>query len=94
VGLGDLARRAGVPVYQTQAGSMACMFFTDGPVRNWDDAAKSDTARYAKFFRGMLERGVYLAPSQFEAGFISVAHTTADIDQTVKAAAKVLRVIA
>jgi len=58
------------------------------------DAMKSDRAHFAKYFHGMLDAGIYLAPSQFEAGFISVAHTTADIDQTVKAAAKVLRVIA
>ena len=61
-------------------------FFTRGPVVDWATAKQSDTARYAKFFHAMLERGVYLAPSQFEAAFLSTAHTPADIAKTVKAA--------
>jgi glutamate-1-semialdehyde 2,1-aminomutase len=88
-GLGALAEEAEVPVYRTQAGSMACMFFQDGPVRNYGEATASDTARYAKFFWGMLERGVYLAPSQFEAMFISTAHGSSELDQTLTAAAEV-----
>jgi glutamate-1-semialdehyde 2,1-aminomutase len=93
-GLKDAAKAAGIPVTFNRCGSMFCAYFTGGPVHNLADAMKSDRARFARYFHGMLDAGVYLAPSQFEAGFISVAHTAADIDQTVKAAAKVLRVIA
>ncbi len=85
-GLGTIAKEAGIPVYQTQAGSMACLFFHDGPIADYAEATTSDTARYAKFFWGMLERGVYLAPSQFEAAFMSAAHSDADIDRTLDAA--------
>ena len=70
---------------------MICGYFTDQPVLNLADAMHSDRARFAKFFHGLLAEGVYLAPSQFEAGFLSTAHTPADIDRTVEAAAKVLR---
>jgi glutamate-1-semialdehyde 2,1-aminomutase len=70
---------------------MFCAYFTSGPVHNLADAMKSNRAQFAKFFHGMLDAGVYLAPSQFEAGFISTAHTVADIDRTVKAAAEILR---
>lgn len=66
-------------------------FFTEGPVFNFEDAKKSDTAKFARFHRGMLEEGVYLAPSQFEAGFTSLAHTSGDIEKTVEAAKKVLQ---
>ena len=85
-GLGEIAREAGIPVYQTQAGSMGCLFFNDGPVRNYTDATASDTDRFAKYFHAMLDRGVYLAPSQFEAGFTSTAHTPEIIDRTLEAA--------
>lgn len=85
-GLGDIARATGVPVFQTRAGSMGCLFFQEGPVRSYDDAKKSDTARYAKFFWAMLDRGVYFAPSQFEACFMSAAHGDRHIDQTLDAA--------
>ena len=85
-GVGAAAKHAGIPVYQTQLGSMACLFFHDGPVRNYTEALKSDTARYGKFFWGMLERGCYFAPAQFEAFFLSNAHSTADLDQTIAAA--------
>ena len=87
----DAAKSAGVPVTFNRCGSMFCAFFTSEPVWNLADAMKSDRARFAKFFHGMLDKGVYLAPSQFEAGFISTAHTLADIEKTVTAAAKVLR---
>jgi glutamate-1-semialdehyde 2,1-aminomutase len=70
---------------------MFCGYFTGGPVWNLADAMKSDRERFKKFFHGMLADGIYLAPSQFEAGFISTAHTAADIGRTVKSAAKVLR---
>lgn len=72
-------------------GSMFCLFFTEGPVRNLDDAKKSDTAAFAKFFHHCLERGVYFAPSQFETGFISTAHTEADLARTAEIAAEALR---
>jgi glutamate-1-semialdehyde 2,1-aminomutase len=74
-----------------RCGSMFCAFFTSEPVWNLAGAMKSDRARFAKFFHGMLAEGIYLAPSQFEAGFVSTAHTLEDIDRTVKAAAKILR---
>jgi len=66
------------------------MFFTVGPVRNYDDAKKSDLAKFSRFHRGMLERGIYLASSQFEAGFTSLAHTDEDIDRTLEAAREVM----
>ncbi len=72
-------------------GSMFCLFFTEGPVRNLDDAKKSDTAAFAKFFHHCLERGVYFAPSQFETGFISTAHTEDDLARTAEVAAEALR---
>jgi glutamate-1-semialdehyde 2,1-aminomutase len=65
---------------------MFTFFFTDRPVTNWDSAKTSDAARFGAFFRGMLQQGVYLAPSQFEAAFLSAAHTEEDIDRTIAAA--------
>ena len=70
---------------------MFCGYFTSEPVHNLDDAMKSDRERFKKYFHGMLEAGVYLAPSQFEAGFISTAHSAVDIDNTVKAATAVMK---
>ncbi len=90
-GLGAIAREAGVPVCQTQVGSMACMFFHDGPIANYAEAAQSDAQRYARFFHAMLERGVYLAPSQFEAAFMSNAHTEVELDRTLTAAREAFR---
>jgi glutamate-1-semialdehyde 2,1-aminomutase len=89
--LNEAAKSARVPVTFNRCGSMFCAYFTRGPVRSLSDAMKSDRDRFKKYFHGMLNAGVYLAPSQFEAGFISTAHTLADIEHTVKAAAKVLR---
>lgn len=85
-GFGAIAREAGIPLCQGQAGSMGGFFFQAGPVRNYVEATRSDTARYAKFFWGMLEQGVYFAPSQYEAFFMSAAHSDADIDRTLEAA--------
>jgi glutamate-1-semialdehyde 2,1-aminomutase len=65
-------------------------FFCTGPVTDYANAKRSDTARYARFFHALRERGVYVAPSQFEAAFVSLAHTETDIDATVKAAADAL----
>ena len=72
---------------------MFCGYFTSEPVHNLADAMKSDRERFKKYFHGMLDEGVYLAPSQFEAGFISTAHTAADIEQTVQAPPTVLRTL-
>jgi glutamate-1-semialdehyde 2,1-aminomutase len=79
---------AGVTV--NRVGSMFTFFFTDGPVTDWESAKKCDTEKFGRFFRGMLERGVYLAPSQFEAAFLSAAHTEQDVDRTIAAAKEVL----
>jgi glutamate-1-semialdehyde 2,1-aminomutase len=65
-------------------------FFQEGPVVDYATAKKSDTAAYGRYFHGMLRRGVYLAPSQFEAGFVSLAHTRRDLDRTIGAAREVL----
>jgi glutamate-1-semialdehyde 2,1-aminomutase len=89
-GMRAAAKSAKIPVQFNSCGSMFCAYFTSGPVNNLADAMKSDRARFAKFFHGMLDAGIYLAPSQFEAGFISTAHTSADIERTVRAAAEVL----
>jgi glutamate-1-semialdehyde 2,1-aminomutase len=89
-GLRDAAKNAGVPVQFNRCGSMFCGYFTDQPVHNLADAMKSDRERFKKYFHGMVDGGIYLAPSQFEAGFMSTAHTEADIEKTLKAAAKVL----
>lgn len=86
-GIGEAAKKAGVPLTQTRVGSMLTAFFTPGPVVDWNSAKQSDTKRYGQFFHHMLEQGVYLAPSQFEAAFLSTAHNTRDIDHTIKAAA-------
>jgi glutamate-1-semialdehyde 2,1-aminomutase len=68
------------------AGSLLTIFFTDQPVRNYADAKKSDSARFAAFFQEMLNRGIFIAPSQYEALFVSAAHTDADIDRAIAAA--------
>lgn len=85
-GLKDAAKRAGVKTRFYRAGTMFCTYFTDKDVYNFTDAAHTDMASFAKFFRAMLERGVNLAPSGYEAGFMSLAHSTADINKTVRAA--------
>jgi glutamate-1-semialdehyde 2,1-aminomutase len=77
---------AGIPAQINAIGSLATVFFTPEPVRNYTDAKRSDTNRYARFFREMLDRGIFLAPSQFEAAFVSAAHTAQDIDHTLAAA--------
>ncbi len=89
-GMKDAAKSAGVPVTFNRCGSMFCSYFTDGPVWNLADAMKSDRERFKKFFHGMLEGGVYLAPSQFEAGFLSTMHSEADVEKTISKAASVL----
>ncbi len=87
-GLHDIARETGIPLEIAQVGTMAGFFFNDDHVFDYNDATRSDTDRYAKFFRLMLDAGVYFAPSQFEAFFFSTAHDRAAIDQTLDAARK------
>ncbi|XP_039142343.1 glutamate-1-semialdehyde 2,1-aminomutase, chloroplastic-like [Dioscorea cayenensis subsp. rotundata] len=90
-GILDAGKRAGHEISGGYIRGMFGIFFTAGPVYNFEDAKKSDTAKFARFYQGMLEEGVYLAPSQFEAGFTSLAHTAEDIEKTIAAADKVLR---
>ncbi len=92
-GLRAAAKSAGVPVTFNRCGSMFCGYFTGEPVWNLADAMKSDRERFKKYFHGMLAEGVYFAPSQFEGGFLSTAHTEADIAHTVQAAARVLKTL-
>jgi glutamate-1-semialdehyde 2,1-aminomutase len=87
-GLRRAAAGAGVAVQINRVGSMFTVFFTAVPVTDYQSARTSDAARYARYFRLMMERGIYLAPSQFEACFISTAHTARDIDTTIRAAAQ------
>jgi glutamate-1-semialdehyde 2,1-aminomutase len=87
----DAAKSARIPMTFNRCGSMFCGYFTGEPVWNLADAMKSDREQFKKFFQAMLAEGIYLAPSQFESGFISTAHTAADLDRTARAAAKVLR---
>ncbi|KAJ6853135.1 putative glutamate-1-semialdehyde 2,1-aminomutase, chloroplastic [Iris pallida] len=90
-GILDAGKKAGHEISGGYIRGMFGFFFTAGPVGNFEDAKKSDTVKFAKFHRGMLEEGIYLAPSQFEAGFTSLAHTSEDIETTVEAATNVLR---
>lgn len=92
-GLVDAARRAGVKTRFYRAGSMFCTYFTDTEVVDYATAKTSDTGKFSKFFAEMLQRGINLAPSQFEAGFLSLAHTDKDIETTVKAAYEALKKI-
>jgi glutamate-1-semialdehyde 2,1-aminomutase len=89
-GLLQVAKETGHPACGGQISGMFGLFFTNGPVHNYEDAKKSDTSKFGRFHRGMLERGIYLAPSQFEAGFTSIAHTEEDIEQTLKVARDVM----
>jgi glutamate-1-semialdehyde 2,1-aminomutase len=92
-GLAEAAREAGVETRTNRVGSMWTSFFTSAPVTDWESAAKSDRQRFAKFFHAMLAEGVYLAPSQFEAGFISIAHTDELLDRTVEAARRAFKAL-
>nr|WP_104901879.1 glutamate-1-semialdehyde 2,1-aminomutase [Nostoc sp. 'Peltigera membranacea cyanobiont' N6] len=89
-GMLEIAKETGHAACGGQISGMFGFFFNEGPVRNYEDAKKSDLSKFARFHRGMLEYGVYLAPSQFEAGFTSLAHTEADIDRTLEAARRVM----
>ncbi|MGH9902374.1 MAG: aminotransferase class III-fold pyridoxal phosphate-dependent enzyme, partial [Pyrinomonadaceae bacterium] len=93
-GLADAAREAGVETVTNRVGSMWTTFFTGGPVTDWSSASKADREMFGRFFHAMLGEGVYLAPSQFEAGFISIAHNDELIDRTIEAARRALKVAA
>jgi glutamate-1-semialdehyde 2,1-aminomutase len=90
-GLADAARGARVGLRVNAVGSILTPFFTDRPVRDYASAASADTNRYARFFRGMLARGIYAPPSQFEAWFLSAAHSVRDVDRTIHAARGAMR---
>lgn len=90
-GIRAAAEKSDIPVQQHRVGTMFATFFTDTPVVDWDTAKTSNTAQFGRFFQGMLARGVYLAPSQFEAGFMSTVHSQAEIAATIAAAAEAMR---
>jgi len=87
-GVVEIARRRSIPCQAAVAGSMFTVFFTDRPVENYGDAKRSDLKRFAKYFTRMLKNGIYLPPSQFEAVFVSLAHTKDDVEKTLDAAEK------
>src|SRR4051812_1333943 len=84
-GVAAAAKESGVPLTFNRVGSMFTWFFTAEPVTDWDSASKSDTKAFGKFFRAMLEAGIYLPPSQFEAAFLGTAHSEEDVQKTVAA---------
>jgi glutamate-1-semialdehyde 2,1-aminomutase len=85
-GVAAAAKEAGVTVVANRVGAMFTWFFQEGPVTDWDGASKSDTEAFAKFFRSMLDSGVYLPPSQYEAAFLGATHTEEDVQKTIAAA--------
>jgi glutamate-1-semialdehyde 2,1-aminomutase len=89
-GIGEVARRAEIPMTVNRLGSMLTPFFTNSAVTDYDSAKRADTARFASFFHALLDRGVYLPPSQFEAAFVSAAHTDADLQHTLEAVEEAL----
>jgi glutamate-1-semialdehyde 2,1-aminomutase len=91
IGLAEAAADAGVPVTINRVGSLMSCFFTDRPVRNFEDVRATNIAAFKGFFANMLDRGIYLAPSAYEAMFLSLAHTKQDIDKTVEAARESFR---
>jgi glutamate-1-semialdehyde 2,1-aminomutase len=90
-GIADAARAAGVPVQVNAFGSLLTPFFTEQPVRDYASATSANTEHYGRFFRGMLARGVYPPPSQFEGWFLSTAHTVRDVNRTIDAAYGAMR---
>jgi len=93
-GLAAAALDAGIPVAVENQGGMFGLVFTDaGPVRSYAQVAAADIERFKRFFHGMLDRGIYMAPSAFEAGFVSIAHSDDDLDETIAAASKVFATI-
>ena len=93
-GLADAGHEAGVPLQVNGYGSMVTPFFTRNPVCDYRSAATAEVSAYAAFFRGMLARGVYPPPSQFEAWFLSGAHTERDVDRTIRAARDAMKLVA
>jgi glutamate-1-semialdehyde 2,1-aminomutase len=93
-GVAAAAKSAGVPMTHNRVGSMFTWFFQAGPVTDWDSASKSDTQAFGRFFRNMLDSGVYLPPSQYEAAFLSAAHTEEDIKKTIAAAKQAFAMVA
>jgi glutamate-1-semialdehyde 2,1-aminomutase len=92
-GVAAAAARAGIPICQTRVGTMFTTFFTEVPPVNWATVKEADTARFGRFFRGLLGAGVYIAPSQFEAGFISIAHTEEVIDRTLEGVSQAMKAL-
>jgi glutamate-1-semialdehyde 2,1-aminomutase len=92
-GLNAAAAQASIPATVNRVGSMLTAFFTEGPVTDWPSAKKSDADQYARYFRAMLEEGIYLAPSQFECAFVSLAHTDELIGKTIDAARLAMRAL-
>jgi glutamate-1-semialdehyde 2,1-aminomutase len=93
-GLAGAARDAGVALQVNAVGSILTPFFTERPVHDYESATGANTDRYARFFRGMLARGVYPPPSQFEAWFLSAAHTPKDVEKTIAAARGAMKSLA
>jgi len=93
-GFNQAAQRAGIPLQQSRVGTMFTLFFSQTPPRDWASVKGADLQRYARFFRAMLEHGIYFPPSQFEAAFISTAHDEAAIAQTLEAAHQAMRSLA
>ncbi|MCZ7557395.1 MAG: glutamate-1-semialdehyde 2,1-aminomutase [Bacteroidia bacterium] len=92
-GMQDILDEFGLPFVTNRVGSMFTLFFTDRPVRNWEDAKSCDTAKFGTYFSNMLDRGIYLAPSQFEAAFMSVMHSSDDRERTLEAARESLKLL-
>ena len=90
-GLSRVAAKVGIPAVVNRLGSLLSLFLTDGPIVDYASAQRSDSGRYARFFSEMLAGGVYLAPSQFEAIFVSLAHGDEEIDRTIEIAEKAIR---
>jgi len=93
-GVSAAAKAAGIAMTCNRVGSMFTWFFTPGPVTDWTSASKSDTEAFARFFRNLLDSGVYLPPSQYEAAFLSTAHTQADVQATIEAAKQAFAMVA
>jgi glutamate-1-semialdehyde 2,1-aminomutase len=93
-GVAEAAKSAGVPMTHNRVGSMFTWFFTPGPVTDWNSASKSDTEAFGRFFRNMLDAGIYLPPSQYEAAFLGAAHTEEDVKKTVAAAKQAFAMVA
>jgi glutamate-1-semialdehyde 2,1-aminomutase len=90
-GVAENLKTAGIRAVQNRVGSVSCLFFTRSPVTDFSSAVKANTKRFGEYFSRMLRGGIYLAPSQFEAAFISLAHTRADLDRTLKVQRRVLK---